>query len=101
MPNEFKSREAREAYVLKILTEELARISSAKEIERFLSALLTAREKKQMVGRVMAASLLRQGRSYREIGEATWLSPTTISAVRKSLLAKEGYISRHTRKEKQ
>ena len=98
--DKFKSRREWGVFVWKDLIAELASAGSAKEVEHLLAALLTAHEKKQMVKRMAAASLLGQGKSYREIGEALWLSPTTISAVRKSLLENDGYVSRHTRKKK-
>ncbi len=82
------------------LIKEFAKINSASKIEKMLGMLLTVHEKKQMIKRASAISLLRQGGSYSEIGKSLWLSPTTISAIRKSIRTQTGYISRYTRNKK-
>ena len=96
----FKSRKEWEDYIWSQLTKKLAEIGSVKEIEDSLNILLTMHEKKQMIKRASAISLLRQGKSYLEIGERLWLSPTTISAIRKSMRTKGEYVSRYTRNKK-
>ncbi len=98
--NKFKSRKEWENYIWAVLIRAVAKTDSMKEIEKMLDMLLTAHEKKQMIKRASAISLLKQGKSYSEIGEVLWLSPTTISAIRKSLRTKEGYVTRYTRNKK-
>ena len=98
--NKFDSRREWEKYIWSILIKEIIKANSIKEIEKVLDLLLTAHEKKQMIKRASAISLLKQGKSYSEIGEVLWLSPTTISAIRKSLRTKEGYVTRYMRNKK-
>ena len=98
--NKFNSRKEWEKYIWSILIKEIIKANSIKEIEKVLDLLLTAHEKKQMIKRASAISLLKQGKSYSEIGEVLWLSPTTISAIRKSLRTKEGYVTRYMRNKK-
>ena len=96
----FGSRKEWEVHVWKKLVEGLAKATSSQGIERSLEMLVTAHERKQIIKRAAAVSLLRQGKTYREIGEMLWLSPTTISAIRKSMRVGEGYVSRYTRRKK-
>ena len=91
--NKFKSRREWEANVWSKLIGGFTRISSPQEMEKSLNLLLTSHEKTQMIKRASAISLLKQGKSYREIGELLWLSPTTVNAIRKSLRRKKGYVS--------
>jgi uncharacterized protein YerC len=98
--NKFKSREAWEVYIWKRIVKGLSEAGSAQEIEKSLNMLLTVYEKKQIIKRASAVSLLKQGKSYSKIGELLWLSPQTISAIRKSLRAQSGYISNYTRNKK-
>lgn len=96
----FKSRKEWEAKIWKQLVNGLVQITSTKGMERSLALILTAYEKKQMIKRVVAVSLLKQGKTYREIGEMLWLSPSTISALKKSLRTSEEYVSHYTRNKK-
>lgn len=98
--DKFKSRREWEKYTWSQLTKLLAKANSADKIRESLNMLLTAHEKKQVLNRASAISLLRQGKSYREIGELLWLSPETISAIRKSLQSQKGYVSRYARNKK-
>ncbi|MFH1162338.1 MAG: Trp family transcriptional regulator [Candidatus Jorgensenbacteria bacterium] len=88
-----ESRKEREAQAWKQFIEDLARTSLVKNIEQSLVALTTAHERAQIVKRVAALELLQQGKSYNEIGRILWLSPTTISALRKSARGGAGYVS--------
>lgn len=92
-----ESRREWETAIWKKLIQELAAASSSREVEQMLNALFTAHEKKQFIDRAAAMALLEQRKTYREIGDILWLSPATISAVRKSLQAKKGYVSRYAR----
>ncbi len=98
--NKFKSRKEWEKHIWSLLIKILVKANSTQEIEKLLNMLLTAHEKKQMIKRASAVSLLKQGKSYQEIGEILWLSPVTISAIRKSMHAQKGYISSYARNKK-
>jgi len=98
--NKFKSREEWGTYIWKMITKRFLEADSAQEIEKSLDMLLTVYEKKQIIKRASAISLLKQGKSYSEIGELLWLSPQTISAIRKSMRAQAGYVSNYTRNKK-
>ena len=97
-PSTFKSRKEWKQYVWKIIIDGFVRSVSAQEIERTLDMLLTTHEKEYVIKRAAAISFFEQGKSYRDIGEMLWLSPTTISAIRKSMVQKNGYVSRYTRR---
>lgn len=96
----FKSKKEWEAHIWTKLASRFSEAGSASKIERSLDMLLTAYEKRQIINRAAAISLLKQGMSYREIGRILWLSPTTISAIRKSVLSQTEYISRRARNKK-
>ena len=98
--NKFKSRKEWEARVWSKLIEGFTKINSPQEMEKALNLLLTSHEKTQMIKRASTVSLLKQGKSYREIGELLWLSPTTVNAIRKSLRMKKGYISNYMHNKK-
>ena len=44
-----------------------------------------------MIKRLIAIALISQNKTYREIGEIIWLSPNTISSVKKNLFRKSIY----------
>ena len=94
--NKFKSRKDWESRMWSKLIEGFTKINSPQEMEKSLNLLLTTHEKTQMIKRASAISLLKQGKSYSEIGKMLWLSPTTINAIRKSIRAQEGYVSDYT-----
>ncbi len=50
-----------------------------------LDSLLGAYEKQIIVNRLAALSLIKDGKTYKQIGEELWLSPTTISSLKKTL----------------
>jgi TrpR-related protein YerC/YecD len=60
------------------------------EVRQFLLDLCTPSEVEAMVDRWWTASLLRQGRSYREISEMTGVSVTTIGRVARYMNMGEG-----------
>lgn len=91
--DKFKSRKEFDGYVWNQIVENLAKTLSPRDIERSLTMLTTASERKQITRRAAALELLKQGKSYNEISKALWLSPTTISAIRKSLRGGKGYVS--------
>lgn len=65
-------------------------LRSPAEVRHFLHDLCTPSEVEAMVDRWWTASLLREGRSYREISEITGVSVTTIGRVARFLNMGEG-----------
>ncbi len=65
-------------------------LEKAGEVRQFLLDLCTPSEVEAMVDRWWTASLLRQGRSYREISEITGVSVTTIGRVARYMNMGEG-----------
>jgi uncharacterized protein YerC len=73
----------------------LSRIKSKEELKEVVESLLTEDEKKMILRRLAAAALIRQGKPYREIGEILWISPATISAIKKGLISKTSHHKSH------
>ena len=65
------------------------KILKSKEL---LDLLITSHERQDLVRRVAAMESLSHGKSYKEIGDELWLSPQTISGIKKALKEK-GYRS--------
>ena len=61
-----------------------------------LNALLTESEKKNITMRAAAIERIMTGASYADIGKELWLSPQTISAIKKGVLEKQ-YTSHRIR----
>jgi len=92
--DKFKSRKNWEEYLWETVLENIARLNTKKELKSFLNSLLSEAEKKNISRRLIVFSLLKQGKTYREIGEILWISPGTIRAIKKSLFDKENYKSK-------
>ncbi|MDP2696474.1 MAG: Trp family transcriptional regulator [bacterium] len=67
---------------------------------KLLRLLVTARERHNLVMRAATIDRLITGKSYTQIGEELWLSPQTISGVKKALKEK-GYRSYFERGKKE
>lgn len=65
-------------------------LEKPEEVRQFLLDLCTPSEVEAMVDRWWTASLLKQGRSYREISEITGVSVTTIGRVARYMHMGEG-----------
>ena len=65
-------------------------LESRAEVRQFLLDLCTPAELEAMVDRWWTASLLNQGKSYREISDITGVSVTTIGRVARYLNMGEG-----------
>jgi len=65
-------------------------LEKPEEVRQFLLDLCTPAEMEAMVDRWWTASLLQQGRSYREISEITGVSVTTIGRVARYMNMGEG-----------
>jgi TrpR-related protein YerC/YecD len=79
---------------LKIAAESLYKafltLEKSDEVRQFLLDLCTPAEVEAIVDRWWTASLLREGRSYREISEITGVSVTTIGRVARYMNMGEG-----------
>lgn len=82
----FKSRKEWEGFVWEKFLENIKKDSSEKAT-KFLNRLLTNNEKKIIIKRLLTLSLINKGKSYRKIGEILWISPSTISSLKKSVLS--------------
>ena len=65
-------------------------LKKPEEVRQFLLDLCTPSELEAIVDRWWTASLLREGRSYREISKITGVSVTTIGRVARFLTMGEG-----------
>jgi TrpR-related protein YerC/YecD len=72
------------------LYEAFLTLQSGAEVRQFLLDLCTPAELEAIVDRWWTASLLSEGRSYREISELTGVSVTTIGRVARYLNMGEG-----------
>lgn len=94
-PSQFKSRKEWEVFIWEKIVENLSQVKSRKELSNLLKNILTINEKRMIIKRSTAISLIRQGKSYRAISEILWISPGTISAIKKNLIGSEGYKSKY------
>lgn len=70
--------------------EKIAEAKTKKEIGLILDGFFSDYEKQNVTKRLAAIALIRKGKSYKEIGEILWLSPATISALKKNMIAGSG-----------
>lgn len=97
--SQFKSREEWENFIWKKFLEKAQQVDSRKHLKEFLNNILSASEKKLIVKRLVAVALLKERKTYREIGKILWISPGTLSAIKKSLWQNAEYQSeRHYNK---
>jgi len=73
--------------------ENMKNISSGGEVAKIFDNLLSENEKKIVVRRIVAISMIRAGKSYKEIGRVLWISSRTISVIKKSILNNDFYKS--------
>lgn len=95
--SEFPSRKEWEDYLWSQIVRKFSAKKTYNETELLLKDLFSTHERKRMIRRAIVLSLVAQGKSYREISKIVWISPNTISSLKKSILNKTGYISRHMR----
>lgn len=53
------------------------------KLANMLNTLISAHEKEIIVNRLAALTFIKQGKSYKQIGEELWLSPTTIRSLKR------------------
>jgi len=71
-----------------------------RESKELLGTLTTSRERRNLVLRAAAMDRLITGKSYRQIGKELWLSPQTISGIKKAM-RENGYRSYLERSKKE
>ncbi len=81
-----KSAEAWQEALWDKLIDELSRIKEKQELKKVIESLLSTYEKNFLLRRLAATALVKQGATYKEIGEVLWISPATISAIKKNIL---------------
>ena len=64
-----------------------------KQIVPFLDVILGSNEKQIISRRLAALILLKEGKSYKEISRVLWISPATLSALKKSVYENKEYSS--------
>lgn len=92
--SKFKSRKEWEKFIWGKFLESVKKTDSNKQLGKLLDSVLSENEKRLIIKRIAAISLIRQGKTYKEIGEILWLSPSTISSIKKSLKSGLFYQSR-------
>ncbi len=72
------------------LIKKLASTNSDTEIRKILESLMSEYERKMILKRLAVTSMIRSGNSYKQISEALWLAPNTISTIKKNILGGAG-----------
>lgn len=72
------------------LASKLAKTNSEKEVKDILGRLVSDYEKTVILKRLGALTLVKSGLSYKKISEILWLSPNTISTIKKNALGNNG-----------
>jgi len=72
------------------------------ESKELLSLLITSHERRDLVNRAAAIDRIISGKSYQEIGNELWLSPQTISVIKKAINEKayRSYLERSHKERK-
>jgi DNA-binding CsgD family transcriptional regulator len=89
----FKSRKEWESFIWSDFLKKITDGKFPKEARDVFNGLLTENEKRLIIKRLTALAMIKSGKSYKDIGEILWISPSTISALKKSVLKKSGYKS--------
>ena len=71
-----------------VLINKITFSNSREEVRRILENLISDYEKKMILKRLGVIALVKIGKTYRETSNILWLSPNTISSIRKNLLNK-------------
>ena len=95
---EFKSRKEWELALWEDFLERIERANLQQKIKPLFNSVLSQNEKRLIIRRLAAVSLIRKGKSYKEIGEILWLSPNTISSIKKGLKSGNFYRSRESKR---
>lgn len=77
--------------MLQDMYELFANISDPEDFKLFLDDLCTFKELEQMAGRIAAAKLFMEGKTYNQVIDATNISSATLSRVSRCVQYGEGY----------
>lgn len=69
------------------LLNKLLLAKSKKHLQGLLEKLISEEEKKTILRRIAVMTLVRAGKSYREIGEILWIAHPTISTIKKNFFS--------------
>jgi uncharacterized protein YerC len=97
-PKQFKSRQEWEQFLWNETVGYLLRQNSHVDLKSKLEKLFSERERDFAIRRLTALLLLNEGKSYREIGNVLWISPATISQIKKIFSGPTGYHGRRQAK---
>jgi uncharacterized protein YerC len=92
----FSSRDAWERAAWDAIVASIAQQRDPETLSRFLCIVLGANERKNMIRRAAVLTYIKNGNSYREIGNELWAAPQMISALVKAL-REPSYRSYHER----
>lgn len=94
MPNNINEQRLNDLYEL------FAKIDNPEDFRLLLDDLCTYKELEQMAGRIAAAKLFIEGKTYNQVIEATNISSATLSRVSRCVQHGEGYRKFLNTKEK-
>ncbi|TSC88888.1 MAG: hypothetical protein G01um10143_785 [Parcubacteria group bacterium Gr01-1014_3] len=72
------------------LIEKVSQTNNEEATRKLIEHLLSADEKKMIAKRLGVIALIKSDKSYKEISEILWLSPNTISTIKKNILGNDG-----------
>src|SRR3989338_9217386 len=96
-PEQFISRKEWEEFLWDRVLDFILESKDKKDLKQKLESLFSKHERGLVLRRLTALLLLKEGLSYRKIGELLWVSSTTISTIKKSFSENRGYSSRKER----
>ncbi|KKU83794.1 MAG: hypothetical protein UY12_C0030G0002 [Parcubacteria group bacterium GW2011_GWA2_47_8b] len=73
------------------LLDGILKLNNGREAKRIFEKLVSEDEKKMIIKRLAAITLIRAGKSYREIGKILWLSPNTVSTIKKNIFGNHAH----------
>ena len=88
-PQGNESRKEWEALLWEQLVSRLAESKSA-ELKKNLDILISEDERRNILIRAAIIALISEGKSYKEISALLWVSPATISVIKKNIFGKFG-----------
>jgi uncharacterized protein YerC len=71
--------------------EKIVKSRTKTEAKKLLGKIISEYEKEDIIRRLAILALIRQGYSYKKIGEILWVSPQTISGIKKSIMGGEEF----------
>lgn len=91
---DFSSRKEWEEFLWEEVLGFILESKDKSGLKQKLESLFSKHERSLALRRLTAILLLKEGLSYRKIGEILWVAPATISTIKKSFSGKSGYLGR-------